>query len=153
TELSTIPQYFQVLETIATSGQPAEEQFKLIAEQGYSSVINLALSDSDKAIAGEGGIVAGLGMNYVHLPVPFDNPTVRHLRNFIGIVKVLENQKVWVHCVVNARVSAFMYHYLILEKGYPEDAAKTPLLKTWSSRKMDEVWRKFLALSLQDINS
>ena len=62
--------YVKVDDLISTSGQPREEQFAAIAGQGFRNVVNLALPTSDNAIAGEGDIVAGLGMNYFHLPVP-----------------------------------------------------------------------------------
>jgi protein tyrosine phosphatase (PTP) superfamily phosphohydrolase (DUF442 family) len=108
-------------------------------------VINLALADSDRAIADEGRIVAALGMAYVHLPVPFERPTARQLQTFIGLMRALAGDKVWVHCVVNARVAAFMYHYLRWELGYDDERATSPLLRGWRPQ-MDAVWRDFLAL-------
>ena len=71
------------------------------------------------------------------------------MRLFFGVVHALEGKKVWVHCVVNARVSAFVYQYLRYAKGLDDEAAKTVLLKKWLHQ-MDEVWREFLSLP-QDI--
>ena len=130
---------------MGTSGQPAPEQFPAIAAEGYVAVINLAMHDSDLAIPEEGSIVAGLGMTYIPLPVPFDHPTAEHLRRFIGIMTALEGQKVWVHCVVNKRVSAFMYHYLTKVKGMDEGSSSSPILREWETD-MSEVWRRFMNL-------
>lgn len=137
--------HFQSTDRIATSGQPRRDQFAAIAADGYRAVINLAMANSDNAIAEEGSIVAGLGMNYFHLPVPFERPTAGHLRTFIGLLRALGDDKVWVHCAVNARVSAFMYHYLRWELGYDEERATSPLLRGWRQQ-MEPVWRDFLAL-------
>ena len=67
------------------------------------------------------------------------------LRLIFGVMKALEGEKVWVHCVVNARVSAFVYHSLRYARGVADEAAKTRLLKKWIPE-MDDVWRAFLSL-------
>jgi protein tyrosine phosphatase (PTP) superfamily phosphohydrolase (DUF442 family) len=143
--MTDIRNFVQMTDTVGTSGQPTVEQFGEIAKAGYSSVINLATPDSDDAIADEGTVVTSLGMKYVHIPVPFDAPTKQHLRSFIRVMRTIDGEKVWVHCVVNARVSAFMYHYLKIDKAYEDDAAKNQLLRRWEP-KMDPAWIKFLQL-------
>jgi len=142
--------YFQITEKVGTSGQPTADQFADIAAAGYNTVINLAMYNSDRAISEEGNIVAEQGMTYIHLPVPFDNPTVDHLKRFIGIMSALEDDKVWVHCVVNKRVSAFMYHYLTKVKGIDEQRATSPILREWVPF-MEDVWRKFMEIGKQDL--
>ena len=148
--MTDIRNFIQMTEAIGTSGQPTVEQFDEIAKAGYSSVVNLAMPDSDDAIADEGSIVTSLGMKYVHIPVPFDNPTKEHLREFIRVMRAMDGEKVWVHCVVNARVSAFMYHYLRMDKGQDDNAAKNQLLRRWEPR-MDAVWTKFMQLRKEDL--
>lgn len=149
--MKNITNFVLLTELIATSGQPAREQFSEIANLGYSTVINLAMPDSDGAIPEEGGIVTSLGMAYVHIPVPFDRPTIDHLRQFIGVMNTLDGKRVWVHCVKNWRVSAFMYHYLRFEKGLPEVECRTPMLAAWEPA-MDEVWRVFIGLTREEID-
>ncbi len=128
---------------LATSGQPTPEQFRQIAAAGYQAVINLAMPDSEDALANEGSLVTGLGMSYHHIPVPFEAPTEAHLEQFTRLLQALSGHKVWVHCQVNARVSAFSYRYLRETMGFDEAAATTPLLRKWRPR-MDPVWRAFL---------
>ena len=135
---------------LGTSGQPTREQFGDIAAAGYAAVINLALPTSDNAIADEGSVVTGLGMSYHQIPVDFDAPTVADLKTFFGVVDAYAGEKVWVHCVVNARVSAFSYHYLRMRRGLDEEAASTNLLQRWRPQ-MDEVWTKFLQLTPEDL--
>jgi protein tyrosine phosphatase (PTP) superfamily phosphohydrolase (DUF442 family) len=143
--LTEITNFIQLTEDVGTSGQPTAAQFEEIAAHGYAAVINLALPSSDHAIAQEGSIVTSLGMSYLHIPVRFEQPTVDALRIFIGFMQALEGRKVWVHCVVNARVSAFMYLYLKHVKGFEDHAARSPLLERWAPQ-MDDVWKAFLAL-------
>ena len=136
--------YERVTDWLATSGQPTVAQFADIAAAGYEAVVNLALPTSDNAIAGEGSLVAEHGMAYFQIPVVFEKPTLQDLRLFFGVMRALEGRKVWVHCVVNARVSAFVYLYLRHALGVDEEAAKTNLLRKWLPQ-MDDVWKDFLA--------
>jgi protein tyrosine phosphatase (PTP) superfamily phosphohydrolase (DUF442 family) len=142
--------YHQSTDLIATSGQPDEKQFHLIADEGYDVVINLAMHDSDNALPNEGSIVASLGMHYINIPVPFDEPTAEHLQEFIGLLNVFAGKKIWVHCAVNARVSAFMYHYLTKIEALDAEAATSPLLRKWLP-KIDEVWKDFLEIKHDEI--
>ncbi len=149
-DLREITNYVQLTDDIGTSGQPTREQFSFIAAAGYEAVVNLALPTSDHAIADEGSVVTGLGMRYVHIPVVFESPTTDDLRTFIAVMKALEGRKIWVHCVVNARVSAFLYHYLRYVRGLDEAASRSVVLDRWEPN-MDAAWRAFLALGREDI--
>ncbi len=141
----------QSTDNIATSGQPDRAQIHAIADDGYEVVINLAMHDSENALPDEGSLVASLGMHYINIPVPFDEPTPEHLQEFIGMMEVLKNRRVWVHCAVNARVSAFMYHYLTKAKGMSDEQASSPLMVKWRP-KMDDVWQEFMEISNDEIN-
>ena len=102
------------------------------------------MHDSDDALADEGSLVASHGMCYVHIPVPFDNPTATDLERFLAAMAMFDDDKVFVHCAMNYRVSAFMYHYL-RQQGAAEGAASSSILVRWRPR-MDEAWQRFMAL-------
>ena len=144
--------FFQITENVGTSGQPTREQFTGIAAAGYEAVINLAMHNSENSIPEEGSIVTALGMTYIHLPVPFEHPTPDHLKKFVGIMRALEGKKVWVHCVVNKRVSAFMYHYLTKVKGLDEESSTSPILREWEAD-MSDAWKRFMTLGNDVINN
>lgn len=146
--MDKIKNFVQLTDDIGTSGQPSALQFGDIAKAGYAVVINLALPDSDNAIQEEGSIVTSLGMSYVHIPVPFDNPTNEHLKAFIKIMDAYEGKKKWVHCVFNYRVSAFMYHYLRIRRDYSPGEARSPIFNSWAP---DDIWQKFMQISEAEI--
>lgn len=150
TALNAITNYVPITEDIGTSGQPNKEQFADIAAAGYQLLINLALPTSDHAISNEGSIVTELGMSYWHLPVKFDAPSLQELQLFCATLEAWRGNKVWVHCVVNARVSAFVYQYLRHVRGVTSEAARSPILKKWEP-KMDTVWQTFIGYSEQDL--
>jgi len=143
--------FYQITGLIGTSGQPTAGQIQLIANSGYEVVVNLGMHDSDNALVGEGNVVASLGMTYVHVPVPFESPMPNHLRDFFSVMDAFDGKKILVHCVVNARVSAFMFQYLVLKKGLNAKKATSPLLVKWLPS-MDEKWKSIMALSLEEID-
>jgi len=140
--------YVQFNEGVATSGQPLSNEFKDIAESGFHAVVNLAMHNSDDAVANEGSIVTALEMAYFHIPVPFEAPTAKHLKLFIHLMECLKSDKVWVHCAANYRVAAFMYQYQRHVYGVPADAAKSPIFEFWQP---DKIWQDLMALSADDI--
>lgn len=146
--IDSIRNFVQLAPDLGTSGQPDAAQLGAIRDAGYDAVINLALATSDNALADEGSIVAGTGMRYVHIPVDFENPTVDDLRLYLSVLRALEGKRVWVHCAVNARVSAFTYHYLKHVRGLDDAAARSPILDKWE---MNDTWRSFMALTPEDI--
>lgn len=137
--------FFAPTSLIGTAGQPTAAQFASIAAQGYGAVVNLAMPDSDNALANEGAIVTSLGLSYFHIPVPFDNPTANHLRQFSGVMDTLADDKVFVHCAVNARVSAFTFQYLTLVRDMAPDTVTSPLLARWRAE-MAPAWQQFMAI-------
>lgn len=146
--IEDITNYKSVTDFLASSGQPDEMQFKEIAAAGYEVVINLAMPNSDNAIPEEGYIVTARKMVYAHLPVPFEAPTVEHLRSFLALMAAFEGKKCWVHCVVNYRVSAFLYQYFRLVRNVSANEAKKVILAEWNP---DPVWREFMALETEDV--
>ena len=141
-----IRNYVQLSPNIATSGQPTEAQFMEISKAGYVAVVNLAMPAHHDSIANEGEIVTELDMAYFHIPVPFENPTKEHVRLFCKTMEALKDHKIWVHCIMNYRVSAFMFHYLTkIEKI---DESMSPIFQTW---KPDNKWQQILLLTADEI--
>ena len=146
--MDSIKNFVQLTDRIGTSGQPTEKQFKIISGADYSVVINLAMPDHPESISTEGSIVTQLGMDYIHIPVPFDEPKPRHVKHFCEIMRLYEKQRVHVHCIMNYRVSAFMYHYLQKVVGLEEKHSRSAMFAEW---KPDDVWVSLLQWNAHDI--
>ncbi len=146
--MENILNYIKINENIATSGQPTDEQLELISTCGYEVVINLALHDASNAIKEEDKVVTGLGMSYFHIPVIFDDPKNEQLKLFLDILSMNENRKVWVHCALNYRVSAFMYVYHKYYLQTPFEEIDLSLLEQWQP---DEKWQEILKTDIQDL--
>jgi protein tyrosine phosphatase (PTP) superfamily phosphohydrolase (DUF442 family) len=104
--------YIKVNDNISTSGQPTKKQFKIIAENNFDVVINLAMHNKG-ALKEEDKIVSKYGMIYLHIPITWDEPEIERLKLFLVQLDTLQkqNKKVFIHCIMNYRVSAFIYQY------------------------------------------
>jgi len=110
-DIEAIHNFLKLSDSIATAGQPREEQFAAIKEAGYQIIVNLAPSGSTSAISQEKEIVESLELNYVYIPVIWTNPTLEDLDRFFLLLKANAEKPVFVHCAKNMRVSAFMYSH------------------------------------------
>lgn len=119
-------------DSLTLSGQPTEAQLEEIKALGVTHVINLGPHDNKGALPDEAGSVAALGMEYIYISVDFAAPRGSDYDAFCAAMTRLERQKVHVHCIYNARVTAFMYRYA--KDGFRQSVAEAFAL-------MDDVWR------------
>jgi NAD+ diphosphatase len=144
--LQAIFAFLPLGERIGSAGQPTAEQFRMIAGAGYRSVINLALEDSPGALSDEERLVHELGLDYVHIPVEFTAPTREDLDRFFHEMALREDRKVFIHCIANKRVSAFLFLYRVLKLGHPVAEAEMALHRIWTP---DPVWQDFIDRALR----
>ncbi len=152
-ELKTILNFHLMTNTIGTAGQPTKAQFEDVRNANFSVVVNLAMPDSPNALPDEGMVVSSLDITYIHIPVPWDAPSVSHVKKFFGVMDALEGngEKVFVHCAANYRASAFTYKYLTLRKGISSEQATSPLLRRWLPE-MDDNWKSIMELRINEID-
>ena len=143
--LDQILNYLQITDTIATSGQPTADQFADIAAAGYELVVNLAMTDSSNALADEGSVATRLGLDYVHIPVVWEAPAQRDLERFMAVMDRNRDRNVFVHCVLNMRVSVFVFLYQVIRQGLDVEVARQPMEKIWEP---NPIWKAFMHQSL-----
>jgi protein tyrosine phosphatase (PTP) superfamily phosphohydrolase (DUF442 family) len=139
--LQKIEAFLPISPTLATSGQPTTEQFSDILAQGYSLVINLATSASSNWNPDEKAIVEGLEMEYVGIPIDWETPTLNDYQNLADLLDKNSDRKIWVHCAKNMRVSAMIYLYHRLRKGYTEETSRRYLEQIWQP---NQTWQNFI---------
>ena len=132
---------------IVTAGQPTASQYPVIAVAGYQTVINLALEESANALPNEGAIANSLGLEYIHIPVLWEAPTLDNFEEFVRVMSQRNDRQIFVHCAANKRVSAFMYLYHQIVDGIDEATAQLSLAKIWVP---NLVWQTFINLTLAD---
>ena len=110
-KLEDILNWRMVGDDISTSGQPTVEEFDALAKSGVTAMINLAPYDNDNAMPTEGALMQKLGIDYIHIPVDFDAPTDQDFDQFQAALTQFKSQRLHVHCIYNARVSAFFLRH------------------------------------------
>lgn len=145
--LEHICNFLAYSETLLTGGQPTEAQLRQAGAAGVQAVINLALPTSDNALPDEAGLVRALGMEYIHIPVVWENPTHADLAHFMDVMDARQGQKLLVHCAANYRVSCFVALWRVLRLGWDVEQAFVFPKRIW---KIEEypVWQEFVQESL-----
>jgi protein tyrosine phosphatase (PTP) superfamily phosphohydrolase (DUF442 family) len=145
--ITDITNYLEITHRLGTGGMPTTGQIKSIADTGYQAVINLALDESPGAIADERERVTSLGMKYFHIPVIWESPQISDLAQFFTIMQQLAGYKVFVHCVLNMRVSVFVYLYRVIYLKEDPEFANQDLLTIWQP---DKTWQDLVDKARQE---
>jgi hypothetical protein len=85
-------------------------------------------------------VVRGLGLEYVHINVPWEHPERSHLERFFAAMEARQEQRLFVHCAANKRVSAFMALYRIHKLGWAVEDA----LEYLDVPSFPPVWQAFI---------
>ncbi len=109
--LEGIFNYLPITDLLLTSGQPTESQLQCVKDAGYLHVINLAPHDAENALPNERECLEALGIDYIHIPVDFQEPTDADFLQFCDAMQQVGAAPVLVHCAANMRVSAFIFRY------------------------------------------
>lgn len=146
--MKNILNYIKINELIATSGQPSIEEFKVIAQEGFEVVINLAMYNSSNSIENENKVVTDLNMSYFHIPVDFENPKLSDLKLFLNVLQSLGANKVLIHCSKNYRVTAFMYVYHKYILNTPFEKIDLSMFNIWTP---SSAWQSLMKVSIEDL--
>ncbi|MDH4073095.1 MAG: protein tyrosine phosphatase family protein, partial [Gammaproteobacteria bacterium] len=95
----------------------------------------------------EDAVVKELGMDYVHIPVIWDAPTMSDFYAFAGAMQREPDKKTLLHCQANYRASAFAFLYRVLYLGVPIAEAKADMNAVWQP---NETWRDLIFAVLED---
>ncbi|MBL4572675.1 MAG: protein tyrosine phosphatase family protein [Gammaproteobacteria bacterium] len=139
--LAEIVNFRQYSPTFASSGQPSREQFATIAENGFERIVYIAFTNNQNALADADLVIKGLGMEYMQVPVDFDNPLPADFYAFADSMQRNTDKKTLLHCQVNARATAFSFLYRVLYEDVPVAEAKEDMNTVWQP---NEVWRDFI---------
>lgn len=146
-DVSDITNYREYSATFASAGQPTREQLELLRDEGYERIVYIAFTGSGHAYADEDEIVKELGMDYIQVPVIWDDPTPGDFYNFAGAMQSQPGRKTLLHCQANYRASAFSFLYRVIYEGVPVATAKADMNSVWQP---NETWRDLIFAILED---
>jgi len=134
--------HVQVNERISTSGAITAEVIEQMAREGYGTVINLLPDTHQHALANEAELVHRHALAYHHIPVDFSKPSRASYEAFEQALNgVASDQRVYVHCAANMRVSAYLAIYGRKRMAWSTARATRLIAEVWEP---NEIWRKFI---------
>jgi protein tyrosine phosphatase (PTP) superfamily phosphohydrolase (DUF442 family) len=131
---------------LVTAGQPSRESLQNLKKHGYDAVIYLAPGDSRDAIADQAEILKSQGIEYVHVPIPWNAPEAAHLKATAEAMKNFQGKKVLVHCQLNMRASAITFLYRVIHAKEDPAMALADMKKVWVPR---DQWATFVEAELK----
>lgn len=142
--------YLRYDDHLASSGMPKPDQIAAIAKSGAKIVINLATMKSENALTNEKELVEAQGMQYIWVPVEWENPTRKNLDDFMNAMDARKDEKVFVHCQANYRATAFIALYRVLRLDWETDRAFEDVRKIWKPSEYP-VWEKFIKENIESV--
>jgi protein tyrosine/serine phosphatase len=96
-EEGDLPRFSMLTQGLYRGGQPTTKGFQFLNEIGVKTIINLRAEDNS-----ESGVVQGLGMNYVQIPVnearPWSVIPPAAIAKFFELVSNPANYPIFFHC-------------------------------------------------------
>jgi len=139
--LGAIKNFVSVGDGLATAGQPSELELGEVAAGGFQVIVNLGLLDPRYCLADEAAVVRALGLEYHHLPVDFQAPSVADFERFTAVMRAASGKRTFVHCAANYRVSCFVALYGEAALGWSREEADAHVARVWTP---NETWLAFL---------
>ncbi|MAD05898.1 MAG: hypothetical protein CMP86_00630 [Gammaproteobacteria bacterium] len=138
-----IPNFRTYSASFASSGQITGHHLKSLQRDGFKRIVYLAYRSHGNA-SDQLSIdrqATDLGMSYVHIPVPWQSPSLVDYQTFAAVMNSQPAQKTLLHCQMNYRASAFSFLYRVLELNTPFDEATRDLFAVWNP---DKTWLEFI---------
>jgi uncharacterized protein (TIGR01244 family) len=108
--------------TVACGGATEPEAFRILAAEGFRSVINLRLP-SEPGVAEEAAVVEGAGLRYIHLPLDGKAPDPEVAEQFLEVIADPTLAPVYIHCASANRVGAMWAIKRVVHDGWTRERA------------------------------
>ena len=146
--VADIKNFIRIDDRIGTAGQPTSDQFGSVRDADYEAVVNLLPREQDNALKGEAELIRTLGLEYHYIPVIWTAPQPLDFTAFCNLMGELEGKKIFIHCAMNMRVTAFYSSYAIKHLGWSLERADALVSQIWGAQphsKTNDTWREFIA--------
>lgn len=140
--------FLPLSDTLFTGGMPTADQVADAAGRGVALVINLAPHEVVNALPHEMELVTSLGMQYINIPVVWNQPNKVELERFMDAMDENKGKKILVHCQANFRATAFVAMYRVLRQGWTEEEALQGMRQIWDAEDYP-IWKMFIEETLR----
>lgn len=93
---STIDNFDLVSEKLWRGAAPGKKGMQLLAKSGVKTILDLRMPGLGPIM--EENQARALGINYVHMPLTFNKPSMDKVAQFVNLVESPLNQPLFIHC-------------------------------------------------------
>ncbi len=93
------------------------------------------------AVKDQAEILAAQGIEFVHIPIPWQAPEAKHLQATAAALNRLQGQKVLLHCQMNMRASALAFLYRTVYMKEDPATAWVDVKRLWTPK---DQWAGFI---------
>lgn len=126
------PNVVEINPLLVTSGQPSSSALRGLSQSAFTAVLYLAPFTVSDAVREEPALLQSQGIEFAHVPIPFDAPTEAHFLKVSEHLLRLRPQRTLVHCQVNLRASSMVFMHRVITLGEPPAAAYEAVSRVWS---------------------
>jgi protein tyrosine phosphatase (PTP) superfamily phosphohydrolase (DUF442 family) len=131
---------------LVTAGQPDRASLQRLRAEGYAAVISLAPGNTSDAVPEQAEILKAQGVEFVHIPIPWQAPEAKHLEAMADAMQRLKGKKVLVHCQMNMRASAVTFLYRAIHEKADPSLAWEDVRALWTPT---DQWAGFIDAQLR----
>ena len=142
------PNVLPIRADLVCSGQPTAAALKGLGGLGFDAVLYLAPATVGDAVRDEPELLRAQGIEFAHVPMPWDAPTLAQVDQVLDTLKRWQGQKrkVLVHCQVNMRASSLVFLYRALVGGEDPEIAWADVTRIWRPNK---TWSALIQQALE----
>lgn len=133
--------YVPISEKLHTCGQITGDALDVLKKEGVKAIISVNAEEFG-AIESLKREARGQGIDFVNIPVSWEEPTIASLEDFFVAMDKYKEVELLVHCQLNWRASAYVYLYRTIRLKEPKKEAQKALRKIWNPEKYD-AWNAF----------
>ncbi len=133
--------YVPISEKLHTCGQITGDALDVLKKEGVKAIISVNAEEFG-AIESLKRQARGQGIDFVNVPVSWEDPTISSLEDFFEAMDKYQEVEILVHCQLNWRASAYVYLYRTIRLKESKKEAQKALRKIWNPEKYD-AWNAF----------
>jgi protein tyrosine phosphatase (PTP) superfamily phosphohydrolase (DUF442 family) len=126
------PNVVEINPLLVTSGQPRASALQGLSQLEFAAVLYLAPFTVSDAVRNEPTLLQAQGIEFVHIPIPFGEPTEAHFLEVSEHLVRLKIKRTLVHCQVNMRASSMVFLHRVIALGEPAATAYQAVSQVWS---------------------
>lgn len=133
--------YHRIDDRLVTGGHLVGDGLDELKAQGVKVVIDLR----DSPPKGEKEKLAEQGIQWINIPVEWDDPESVDFERFSEAMQAHEDDHILVQCGANYRASAMTYLYRVVVEQVDESVAGEDLYAVWNPSEESEQWTEYMA--------